>query len=537
MIGDLLQVIVIMEYDFIVVGSGSSGAVIASRLVEQSDYNVLLIEAGGKDDIEAIHVPAAFPSLFKSAVDWNYSTEPQAHWQQRQDFWPRGKVLGGSSSLNAMIYLRGHPENYNHWESLGNQGWGWLDVFNYFKKSEDQERGESLYHGVGGPQSVSDLRDPNPLSTTFLTACKEQGLPLNEDFNGPTQQGFGLYQVTQKDGMRCSVTVGFLRQEIIDKDNFYLMTDTQATQLVIEGAVCKGVRITNQGRNQTIFAKKEVIVSAGCIGSPHLLMLSGIGDRQQLEEFGIEVHLDLPGVGKNLQDHLMVPVAFNCLQPVTLVNGQSEEQMELFKEKARGMLTSNIGEAGGFLKLDSQAKAPELQFHFGPNWFINHGFDNPEGHGITLLPSLVNPRSTGQLRLVKNDPFTPLSIEPNYFSDERDLDVLLAGVKLARKIFSSHAFDPYRGEEYLPGAEVTTDEQLKQFIRDYSQTIYHPVGTCKMGNDELAVVNDCLQVHGCNSLRVADASIMPTIINTNTNAACIMIGEKCADLVLASHSS
>jgi len=520
-----------MSYDYIVIGAGSAGCAVTGRLSEDEAVSVLLLEAGGPDDEPGIHIPAAFPTLFKTPFDWAYETVPQTHCNGRVDYMPRGKVFGGSSSINAMIYQRGAPANYNRWAALGNEGWGWDDLLPYYRKAQNQERGESDYHATGGPMNVADLRDPNPLSLVLLEACAEEQLPLNDDFNGKTQEGFGIYQVTQKNGWRHSAAMGYLHPAL-PRENLTAIPHAQVIRLTFEGRRCTGAIYRKDGAEHRVAANKEVILCGGAVNSPHLLMLSGVGPKQMLETFDIDVVLDLPGVGQNLQDHLMVPVAYHVTQPITMAHAGSEEQAEKLRTQGRGMLTSNIGEAGGFMTVLPDADAPDLQFHFGPTWFVHHGFGNPEGDGMTLLPGVVGTKSVGSLSLQSADPDVYPLIDPNYLAEEADMAVLLAGVKIARRIMNATAFDAYRGEEYLPGRAVQSDEDLKEFIRDYVQNIYHPVGTCKMGNDKLAVVNERLQVHGLNGLRVADASIMPVIINANTNNPCIVIGEKCADMVL-----
>lgn len=520
-----------MSYDFIVIGAGSAGCAVANRLSESGKHTVLLLEAGGPDTEEFIHVPAAFPNLFKTPLDWAYETEPQVHCNDRVDFIPRGKVFGGTSSINAMIYQRGNPTNYNEWAELGNEGWGWDDVLPYFKKAQNQERGESEYHSVGGPVNVAELRDPSPLSVALVDAAVSNGFDRNEDFNGETQEGFGLYQVTQKEGMRFSTAVAYLHPAL-PRENLTAIPFAKVTRLTFKGNRCTGAVYIKDGEEQTASAKRDVIVCGGAINSPQLLMLSGIGPKEDLEALGIDVVKDLPGVGQNLQDHLMVPVAYHCTQPITLATATAEEEGIKFATERMGKLTSNIGESGGFVKLNPESPCPELQFHFGPTWFIQHGFGNPEGHGFTLLPGLVRTQSIGHLALRSADPNDAPLIDPNYLAEEEDMDVLLEGVKLSRQFLNSAEFDEYRGEEHLPGEDVQTDEEIKEFIRNYVQNIYHPVGTCKMGVDPMAVVNEKLQVHGIHGLRVADASIMPFIVNANTNNPCIMIGEKCADLIL-----
>ncbi|MCZ6771073.1 MAG: choline dehydrogenase [Proteobacteria bacterium] len=519
-----------MTYDYIVVGAGSAGCAVAARLAEDPGARVLVLEAGGADEGQDIHVPALLGNLFRTDFDWDYETTPQTHCDGRQDYVPRGKMLGGTSSMNAMIYQRGAPANYDAWAAAGNETWGWAGVLPFFLKAENQERGGSRYHGTGGPLNVADLRDPNPLSLAFVGAAAEQGYLLNEDFNDGEQEGFGLYQVTQIGGKRCSTAVAYLHPAM-KRDNLTVETSAHAQRLVIDGRRCTGVVYKQNGTEKAADAAREVIVSSGAIGSPQLLMLSGIGPKDQLEKLGIAVVLDLPGVGENLQEHLQAPVAYSCTQPITLAAAEEPDQYEKLKSEGMGMLTSNIGEAGGFLTVKSDAPAPDLQFHFTPCYFISHGDGNPEGHGFTVMPGMVGTRSVGRLTLRSADPTDKPLIDPNYFADEADLEVLVEGVKIARKLLNSTVFDAYRGDEVVPGAAVRSDDEIKAYLREKVQCIYHPVGTCKMGNDPMAVVDDTLRVIGIAGLRVADASIMPTIVNANTNAPAIMIGEKCADMI------
>ncbi|MEM9778086.1 MAG: GMC family oxidoreductase N-terminal domain-containing protein, partial [Chloroflexota bacterium] len=382
-----------MSYDYIVIGAGSAGCAVVSRLSENPDNKVLLLEAGGPDEEQGIHIPAAFPNLFKTPFDWAYETTEQSGLNGRKEFMPRGRVFGGTSSINAMIYQRGAPADYDGWAEMGNEGWSYEDVLPYFKKAMNQERGESDDHAVGGPINVADLRDPNPLSVAMVDAAKEQGYPLTGDFNHD-QVGFGLYQVTQKNGMRCSAAVGYLHPAL-GRENLTAIPQAQVTKLNFDGDRCVSVTYVKDGETHTAEVSKEVVVSAGAINSPQLLLLSGIGDKEQLSEHGIDVVMDLPGVGENLQDHCMAPVAYHVTKPVTLAHAETEEQVAKLTEEGKGMLTSNIGEAGGFLKIDPDASAPELQFHFGPTWFIDHGFGNPEGDGMTMLPGIVGTKSIG----------------------------------------------------------------------------------------------------------------------------------------------
>lgn len=515
-------------YDYVIIGAGSAGCALAAKLAEDPSKNILVIEAGPADTHQAIQIPVAFPQLFKTPFDWDYTSTPQGGLAGNTVYIPRGKVYGGSSSINAMIYMRGHPSNYDDWANE-NPGWSYKELLPYFVRGEDNSRGESPVHGVGGPLSVIDQRDPNPLSKAMVAAAGEQGYPLNADFNSGNQEGFGLYQVTQKDGMRASAAGAYLHPAL-KRDNVTIQGESLVHNLIMENGRCTGVRFESGGSIHQVQASQEVILSAGAIGSPQILMLSGIGARKDLEALGISVVRDLPGVGQNLQDHAMVPVAHECTQPVTLAAAETPEQAELFKQ-GMGLLTSNIGEAGGFLKLDPEAAAPELQFHFAPNYFIADGAGNPEGHGFTLMPGIVGTRSAGSVRLTSSDPQAKPAIDPAILKDDHDLEVMVEGIKIARNILKGPALDEYRGAEYLPGDAVRTDDEIRDYIRNNTQTIYHPVGTCKMGPDGMSVVDSKLRVHGIRGLRVADASIMPRIINGNTNATCMVIGEKCADLI------
>lgn len=517
--------------DYIVIGAGSAGAALAYRLSEDKRHTVLLLEAGGPDNDPKIHIPARFSDLFHSEVDWDYETVPQSGLNNRREYVPRGKVYGGTSSMNAMVYQRGHPSDYDRWAAQGNPGWSYADVLPFFRVMQHQERGESAHHGVGGPINVADPQDPNPLSKAFVDAALEIGYGRNADFNDGAQEGFGLYQVTQTRGKRHSTAVGYLRPAL-ERDNFTALPFAQATRLLFERGRCVGVVYRHEGEDKAARAGREVILCGGAINSPQLLLLSGIGPAEQLAELEIPLIANLPGVGQNLMDHLQVPVAYYCLAPVSLVGKDSAEQAQRYETSKMGLLTSNLGESGGFVKLSADSPAPELQYHFGPDWFIRHGFETPVGHGFTVLAGLVATKSSGELRLGSKDPMEAPLIDFGCLSQDDDVQVLLAGVKIGREIVSSAAFDRYRGDEFLPGNEVKSDVDLISYIRDFATTIYHPAGSCKMGNDALAVVDHRLRVHGISGLRVADASIMPQIINANTNAPCIMIGEKAAAMIL-----
>jgi choline dehydrogenase len=513
------------EYDYIVVGAGSAGCVVAARLSEDAEVRVLLLEAGESDRKQEVQIPAAFSKLFKSSRDWAYQTEPDPTADNRSLYWPRGKMLGGSSSMNAMIYLRGNRADYDGWAAQGNAGWGFDDVMPVFLADEDNERGASPFHGVGGPLRVSDLRNINPLSEAFVEAGIEAGLAANPDFNGPFQEGIGSYQVTQRRGARWSAADAFLRPAM-KRPSLRVETQAQATRIVWEGTRAVGVEYAYGGGRVVARAQREVVLCGGAINSPHLLMLSGVGPADHLRNLGIGVVVDLPGVGRNLHDHGVSGAAYACTKPVSLATAESPRHIANYLLRRRGPLTSNVAEVGGFVRMGSDRSVPDLQFHFGPVYFIEHGFVKPEGHGFSIGPTLIGPQSRGHIALRSADPLQPPAIHTRYLEAPSDLQVLVDGIKLSRVLAHTHAFDAFRGKEVLPGDEVQSNAELAAFVRRSIESLYHPVGSCKMGLDDLAVVDPQLSVHGVEGLRVIDASIMPAITHGNTNAPVIMIAEK-----------
>jgi choline dehydrogenase len=517
-----------MEFDFIVVGAGSAGCALAGRLSENPNNRVLLLEAGGRDWHPFIHMPAGFAKLIHfDSINWAYETEPQAELEGRRIYWPRGKVLGGSSSINAMCYCRGHRKDYDEWATGGAHGWSFDEVLPFFMKSEDQENGASDFHGTGGPLGVQNLRHTNPLSAVFIEAARQAGQPRTDDFNGPRQRGFGYYQVTQRDGRRCSSAVAYLRPAM-KRPNLTVRTHALATRILFEGLRASGVAY-RQGRHVHEVRGGQVILAGGAINSPQLLLLSGIGPAAELHAHGIEVRHDLPGVGKNLQDHLDICTLMHCRQPITYdqVNEFTSGLRYLFGRK--GPASSNIAEAGGFVvSRHATDDRPDIQMHFVPAFLDDHGRNILPGHGMTMHACALRPQSRGELTLLSPDPLAAPLLQPNYLEHEYDRRLMLECVRLAREIFFQEAFKPYAGAELYPGAEAQSDEALLRFIRRRAETIYHPVGTCKMGVDPMAVVDPKLNVHGLEALSVVDASIMPALVSGNTNAPAIMIAEKFA---------
>ncbi len=526
-------------FDYIIVGGGSAGCVLAARLSEDRDTSVCLVEAGPPDKSVLIHCPAGLAVLAKNGqANWGFETVPQPGLGGRRGYQPRGKVLGGSSSVNAMIYLRGQREDYDGWAAAGNPGWGWADVLPHFLKAEHNERGADAFHATGGPLNVMDLRSPSRFGPVFVRAGEQAGHPVNPDFNGARQEGVGLYQVTHKNGERCSAAKAYLTPAL-GRPNLQVLTGVQATRVLFEGRRATGVEIQEGGARRTLQARREVLLSAGALQSPQLLMLSGIGPGAELQRHGIEVRHDLPGVGQHLHDHVDVVQVVDAPHVTDLFGLSLSGAWQVlqgiweWRQWRRGMLTTNFAEAGGFIRSQPGEARPDLQLHFVIGKLIDHGRKTVFGHGYSCHVCLLQPKSRGRLTLASADPLAAPAIDPAFFAERDDLERLVRGFKLMRGILAQPALAGLRGRELPASAGAVTDEQIEAFIRGHADTIYHPVGTCRMGPGERDVVDAALRVHGVEGLRVVDASIMPTIVSGNTNAPVIMIGEKAADLIRA----
>lgn len=523
------------DYDYIIVGAGSSGCVLANRLSADPNVSVCLIEAGGHDNSQRIQTPAGTITLYKSKTySWNFFSTPQKNLNGRRLHTPRGKALGGSSSMNSMIYIRGHASDYDRWAEAGCPGWDWNSVLPYFKKSENNQLGQDpRLHGTGGELNVEAARDPNPVSALFVRAAQRLGLARNDDFNGERLEGCGIYNLTQKNARRLSSYRAFVAP-VRERPNLTVVTDCAVRSLILEQRVARGVQVDIQGQPQALLARREVLLCAGSLGSPQLLLASGIGPAAELQQAGVEVRHDLPGVGKNLQDHLDGLLTIRSKSPLTLGFSLGSLPSILaaplrYLLARKGWLTTNYVEAGGFARTPLAEAVPDVQFHFVPGYRSHRGRLFEWGHGYAVHTCVLRPKSIGELRLDRDG---QLLIDFNFLSDPSDAQVLIEGLKLARRILADSQFDAIRGEEMLPGKAVQTDEQLLAYVREYAATVFHPVGTCKMGLDPMSVVGPDLKVHGVQGLRVVDASIMPSLISGNTNAPCIMIGEKAADLIL-----
>jgi choline dehydrogenase-like flavoprotein len=527
------------EFDYIVVGGGSAGCVVASRLSEDAKVSVCLLEAGGAGNNWVVKAPIGIAIQVPSKTNnWAYETVPQPGLNGRVGYQPRGKALGGSSAINAMVYIRGHRSDYDGWAALGNSGWAYDDVLPYFKKSENNEAIDDAFHGAGGPLNVADLRTANPFQDYFLEAGRQLQLPMNDDFNGAHQQGLGIYQVTQKNGERWSAARAYIEPNL-SRPNLKVVTGAQARKIRFEGKRATGVEFSRDGKIEFVSARREIILSSGAFQSPQLLMLSGIGNAADLKNFGIDVVHDSPGVGRNLQDH--IDFAFSYRSKSLDNFGVSFagfrrlwKEIGRYRREGRGMITSNIAECGGFLKTDPNLEVPDIQLHFSMGMADNHGRTRHLGHGFGCHICLLRPKSHGSVTLNSADPLTPPRIDPRFYDHPDDLEVMVKGFKITRRIMDAEPLSKWRTAE-MYSESVRSDDDIRGILRNRSDTVYHPVGTARMGSDGGAVVDPKLRVVGVEGLRVADASIMPTLIGGNTNAPSIMIGEKAADMIRAAH--
>jgi choline dehydrogenase len=525
------------SFDHIVVGAGSAGCVLANRLTASGRYRVLLLEAGGHDRNVWIHIPLGYGKLFSnSKVNWLYTSEPEAELNNRQIIQPRGKVLGGSSSINGLLYIRGQPSDFDHWRQLGNSGWSFEDVLPYFRRAEDQQRGEDTLHGVGGPLAVSDVCEPHPLCEAFVAAAQQAGFPRNDDFNGPNQEGAGYFQLTARRGRRWSTAVGYLRQAQ-RRPNLTVVSNALASKILFSGRRAIGVEYRCGDTTRTAHANAEVIVAGGTFNSPQLLQLSGLGPAALLQSFGISVVADMPGVGADLQDHFQVRMQYRCTEPITMNDVlhswrhriSAGLRYVLFR---KGLLAIGAGYAGGFFRTSPLAATPDVQVHFiifsaDTAGAVLHSFP-----GFIASVCQLRPESRGFVRIKSADPRKAPAIQPRYLSSPTDRDTVVAGIKLLRRMMSRPAMRRYIAEERAPDPHCTSDAELLAFARATGTTVFHPTSTCRMGSDSTAVVDERLRVHGIERLRVVDGSIMPTLVSGNTNGAIVMIGEKGADMIL-----
>jgi choline dehydrogenase len=526
-----------MKFDYVIVGAGSAGCVLANRLSADPRHRVLLLEAGPRDRNPWIHIPIGYgKTMFHPVYNWGFQTDPDPGMNDRRIYWPRGRVLGGSSSINGLIYVRGQPQDYDRWAALGNPGWGWRDVLPYFIRSEDNSRGASEFHGAGGPQACSDIGERHELMEAIIGAANELGIARNDDFNGARQEGVGYYQLFTKNGWRSSSATGYLRPAE-KRPNLAVQTGAHATRILFEGMRAVGVRYRQGGTEKEAHAAREVILSAGALQSPQLLQLSGVGPAGLLRSFGIPVLCDLPGVGENLQDHLQLRLMYKCTKAITT----NDDLASMWRSLGiglkwilwrKGPLAIGINQGGLFARALPESKTPDVQFHFATLSADLAGAKPHPWPGFTMSVCQLRPASRGRVRIRSTDPFEPPSMQPNYLSAEADRRCALAGMKLARSLAATRALAPYVAEEYRPGAQARSDDELLAFAREYGATIFHPSGTCKMGSDPLAVVDARLRVRGVEGLRVVDCSVMPDLASGNTHAPVVMIAEKASDLIL-----
>ena len=523
------------EFDYVVIGAGAAGCVLANRLSEDSDATVLLLEAGGRDNSFLFHWPAGFAKMTKGVASWGWSTAPQRHMQGRELWFTQAKVLGGGSTINAQIYTRGNAKDYDGWsDDEGCTGWSYREVLPYFKRAEGNERIAGPYHGIEGPLGVATSRGALPICDAFIRAAQQYGIPYNPDFNGAVQDGVGYYQLTQRNARRCSTATSYLR-EAQPRPNLSVLTTSHVSRINIENGQAVGVEVAHRGNVALMRARREVILTAGAIGSPRLLMLSGIGPANELRSVGVEPVHDLPGVGRNLQDHIDLCAIAECTgrhsyDGVDRIDRSIVAGLQYLLFKS-GPVTSSLFETGAFWYADPGARSPDIQFHFGQGTGIEKGIVSINGSGITLNSAFVRPKSRGKVTLASPDPAAAPIIDPNYWSEPDDLATSLRGLQMAREILRQPALEPFLRKEVLPGESVVSDDDLFDYACSIAKTDHHPVGTCRMGHGEMAVVDPELRVHGIEGLRVCDSSAMPTINSSNTNAPTIMIAEKASDLV------
>ncbi len=520
-------------YDYVIVGAGSAGCVLANRLSEDPSVRVLLLEAGGRDRSLKIKIPAAFPEQFHTKLDWDFATDPEPHVDGRELYIPRGKALGGSSSMNAMLYVRGRPFDYDGWEAQGAPGWGYQDVLPYFIKAEDNVRGASEYHGAGGPLRVSEQRSPRPLGRRLIAATEATGIRRIPDYNGPEQDGVSMFQVTQKNGQRFSAADAYLRP-VRSRPNLEVRTGATVLGVAFENGRATGVRLARRrgGGEELLQAEREVLLSAGAIGSPQLLLLSGVGAPEELRAAGVQVRHELPGVGRNLQDHPFVTMMWEVSDQNTLYGADKPRPLAEWLLRRSGKLSSTVAEVVAFTRTRGGLPAADIQFHMGAAYFEDHGAETYDGHCAVIAPVLVSPKARGQVWLRSSDPLAKPHIITNTLSEPEDLESMVAGMMLAREIAAQGPLREVVLKELKPGPEAQSREQLEADLRRRLMLIYHPVGTARMSDThEHAVVDSQLRVHGLEGLRVVDASIMPTIVGGNTHAPTVMIAERAADLI------